>query len=374
VTTPVPRTNQRLGESGAGTRLRVGFITHLDQHDDPATIYRENIRLIQELEGIGFDSAWIATRHFHSGFAALPSPFAFYGAAAAATSTIHLGTAVLPLLVDDPVRDAEEAAALDHLSGGRLQLGLGKGVPSDAYHVFSRWGGEREAEYDEKTDRLRWALAGNRVPDSNSSIWPRNEELLGRLYHGTSNWETIRRAARNGDGFILERFGNGEERTPEARPKFLRRQADSIIEYRRVFRETWGDSRTPYVVLSRSAWPGGLEELGRTTERWNELARAYGRVPAGLDTAGEALSDNVIWGDPEELAQRFIEDDPSVLLADELVLGIHPTHHTIDETVERARVLFERTVPIVAAEWLRRRARLDATFEEWQIDGEWVRA
>lgn len=371
---PVPRTNRPLAGSGAGERLRVGFITHLDQHDDPATIYRDNIRLIQELERIGYDSAWIATRHFHSGFAALPSPFAFYGAVAAATSRIHLGTAVLPILVDDPVRDAEEAAALDHLSGGRLQLGIGKGVPSDAYHVFSRWGGDREAEYDEKADRLRWALAGGQVPGSQSSIWPRDEDLLGRIYHGTSNWDTIRRAARQGDGFILERFGNGDERTPEARPAFLRRQADSIVEYRRAFREAWGEARTPFVVLSRTVWPGRLDSFARSTERWNEAARAYGRLPLGLDAAGEALSDNVIWGEPEALAERLVEDDPSVLLADELVLGVHPAHQSIEQMIDHARVLFERTVPTIALEWKRRRPALEETVSEWRIDGEWVRA
>jgi len=370
---PVPRTNQPLDVSGAGAALRVGFITHLDQHEDPASIYTDNIALIQELERIGYDSAWIATRHFHAGFAALPSPFAFYGAAAAATSRIHLGTAVLPLLVDDPVRDAEEAAALDWLSGGRLQLGLGKGVPSDAYHVFSRWGGERDAEYDEKTDRLRWALAGSEVEGTRTRIWPRNDDLLGRLYHGTSNWDTIRRIARGGDGFILERFGNGAERHPDARPAFLRRQADSIIEYRRAFREAWGRERTPFVVLSRSAWPGTLDDLARTTERWNGFARAFGRVPVGLDAAGEALADNVIWGDPEELAAQLLAD-PAVLLSDELVLGIHPTHQSIEETAERARLLFEGTVPIVRAAWADARARLDETVDAWQIEREWVRA
>ncbi|WP_054686527.1 LLM class flavin-dependent oxidoreductase [Microbacterium sp. No. 7] len=370
---PVPRTTAPLAASGAGQELRVGFITHLDQHDDLHRIYGENIRLIQALEEIGFDSAWIATRHFYSGFAALPSPFAFYGAAAQATSRIHLGTAVLPLVPDDPVRDAEEAAALDYLSGGRLQLGLGKGVPSDAYSVFAKWGGDRELEYDDKTDRLKWAVAGGEVEGTKTRIWPPNEDLLGRIYHGTSNWETIRRAARHGDGLILERFGTGDERHPDRREGFLRRQADSIVEYRRTFRDAWGGARTPYVVLSRSAWPGSLDDLARTTAKWNDFARELGRVPLDLDAAGEALADNVVWGDPEELAGRLL-DDPSVLLSDELVLGIHPSHQTIDETIERARVLYERTVPIVRAAWAAHRPTLDATLDTWQIQQEWARA
>ena len=375
--TPVPRTTQRLAESGAGARLRLGFITHLDQHEDVATIYRDNIRLIQALEDLGYDSAWIATRHFHSGWAALPTPFAFLGAAAVATSRIHLGTAVLPLLVDDPVRDAEEAAVLDAISGGRLQLGLGKGVPSDAYHVFSRWGGERESEFDSKTDQLRWALQGSQIPGSAASVWPAASDLLGRLYQGTSNRDTIRRAARNGDGLILERFGNSpEERNADGRPGFLRRQTDQVVEYRRAFREAWGDSRTPYVVTSRTGWPGPLEEAAHVTSRWAEFGKRFGRVPEGLDAAGELLSDNIVWGDPELLAQRLLED-PTIVLTDELVLGVHPAQLTIDETIERARVLIEEVAPIITAAWTAQRPELDDIVDAWQgidADAEAVRS
>lgn len=365
MTTPVPRTTAPLAESGAGQRLRLGFITHVDQHEDVATIYQDSLRLIQELEQLGYDSAWVATRHFHSGWAALPSPFAFLGAAAATTSTIHLGTAVLPLLVDDPVRDAEEAAILDAISGGRLQLGIGKGVPSDAYHVFSRWGGDREAEFDTKVDQLRWALEGPQIPGSAASVWPARPDLLGRLYHGTSNRDTIRRAARNGDGLILERFGNSpEERNATGRPGFLRRQTDQVVEYRRAFREAWGDGRTPFVVTSRTGWPGSLEEAAEATSRWAALGRQWGRIPEGLDAEGELLSDNIVWGDPEQLAQRLLED-PTIPLTDELVLGVHPAALSIDETIERARVLIQEVAPIVSEAWAAQRPGLDELVDAW---------
>ncbi|HYJ50568.1 MAG TPA: LLM class flavin-dependent oxidoreductase, partial [Microbacterium sp.] len=220
----LPRTHVPVNPS-ADRHLRLGFITHLDHTDDLTRVYAENLQLIQELERLGYDSTWVATRHFHSGWANLPSPFAFYGAAAALTSTITLGTAVVPIIVDDPVRLAEEVSVLDHLSRGRLQLGLGKGVPSTGYHVFARWGTERDNDYLSKVEQLHWALQGEQVPDSQVRIHPPNHDLRGRIYHGTSTWSTIRRAAQLGDGFILERFGNGDERTPANRPAFLKRQS-----------------------------------------------------------------------------------------------------------------------------------------------------
>lgn len=361
--TPVNGTRSPLGSTPIGSALRIGFITHLDQHEDVATIYRDNVRLIVELEELGYDSAWIATRHFHSGWAALPSPYSFLGAAAVSTSRIGLGTAVLPIVLDDPVRAAEEVAALDHLSGGRVLLGLGKGVPSDSYHVFDSWKADRDRNFESKVEALHWGLEGHQVEGGTASVWPTNPGLQGRLFHGSSNIETIRFAARRGDGFILERFGNGPERTPEARAGFQERQAASVREYRRVFAETWGTERTPWVVTSRSAYPGttteaALEEAARTTARWNSYAATIGRVDPDASPQAQLLSDNVPWGDPEALAADLLAD-PTIPLTDELVLGIHPASHTIDETVAKARILIEQVVPLLQEGWAAARADLD---------------
>ncbi|WP_080796146.1 LLM class flavin-dependent oxidoreductase [Corynebacterium pacaense] len=362
-TQSVQGTRAPLGTSGIGEQLRIGFITHLDQHDNLDTIFADNIRLIRELERQGYDSAWIATRHFNAGWAALPSPFAFLGAAAAVTERIDLGTAVLPLVLDDPVRVAEEASVIDHYSGGRLLLGVGKGVPSDSFHVFEGWNSDRDRNFVDKVDRLHWALEGNRVEGGSASIWPPNTNLEGRIFHGSSNIETIRNAAIKGDGLILERFGNGPERTPENRRAFHQRQADSVIEYRRVFAETWGDTRTPYVITSRTAFDGpttqeALEDFGARTARWLEQAELVGRADPAHTTEQKLLSDNAIWGDGAELAADLLSD-PTIALSDELVLGIHPAAHTTDEAISHAAALLNDVVPLVRRGWAAQRAELN---------------
>lgn len=357
---PPAGTRSPLGTTDIGKRLRIGFISHLDQHEDLTTIYRENIRLIQALEALGYDSAWIATRHFNSGWATLPSPYAFLGAAAVSTSRIGLGTAVLPLVLDDAVRAAEDASVIDHLSGGRLLLGVGKGVPSDSYHVFEAWTQDRDALFESKVEQLHWGLEGNQVEGGTASIYPPNAGLAGRIFHGSSNFDTIRFAARRGDGFILERFGNGPEREPSQRRAFQERQAESVRVYLETFHDTWGEARTPHVVTSRTAFPGrttadALDEASRTALRWNEHAALLGRVNPEYSPADQLLSDNFVWGDPEALAADLLAD-PTVALTDELVLGIHPVQHTIDETIDKARVLIEEVVPMVQEGWARARA------------------
>ena len=359
---PAAGTRSPLGTTDLGQRLRIGFITHLDQHQDTATIYRDNIKLFQALERLGYDSGWIASRHFGSGWAALPSPYAFLGALAASTERIGLGTAVLPLIFDDSVRAAEELSVIDHLSGHRLLAGIGKGVPNDSYHVFEAYTPDRDRSFEEKVETLHWALQGSQVENGSASIYPANTALEGRLFHGSSNIETIRFAARHGDGFILERFGNGPERAGSQRRAFQERQAESVREYLSVFRETWGDERTPYVVTSRTTYPGvsaeaALAEAGARVAQWNEAAAKSGRVNLDDPIEEQLLSDNFIWGDPAALAADLLAD-PTVLLTDELVLGIHPTLHTIDETIEKARILITEVVPLLREGWASGRAEL----------------
>lgn len=381
--TSIPRTDLPVPADQEEQRLRVGFISHLDQTDDLHAVYGLNVELAQGLESLGYDSFWVATRHFNAGWSALPSPFAFYGAVAQATSRINLGTAVLPIIVDDPLRVAEEVAVLDYLSGGRLQLGLGKGVPSPGYHVFSRWGADRDSSFVEKTLQLAAALEGRPVADSETVVYPANHSLAGRLYHGTSNWDTIASAAEAGHGFILERFGSGDERIPENRAAFQRRQADSILHYRNQFEQQWGGRRTPRVVLSRSAWPGpdrdsALAEAAAATAHWNEFARSVGRLRQGLTPAEELLSDNVPWGDSAELAADLLAD-PTVLLSDELVLGIHPGRLDLDQTLRKAQVLIKEVIPLVQQGWVQARADWGAQVQEFGAErsgdqlGQWVR-
>lgn len=80
-------------------------------------------------EELGFDGVTV-TEH-HAPLMVCPSPHLLLAAAAAKTSRIRLGTAVTVLPLYHPLRVAEEAGMLDLLSGGRFELGLGRGVPGE---------------------------------------------------------------------------------------------------------------------------------------------------------------------------------------------------------------------------------------------------
>src|ERR1700742_3583256 len=107
---------------------RLGFLTiGLFDGDDPGPGHETTLRLIELGERLGVDRAWGAHRHLQYG---ISSPVAVLAAASQRTSRIDLGTAVIPLGWENPLRLAEDLATGDVLSGGRLNPGFSVGPPT----------------------------------------------------------------------------------------------------------------------------------------------------------------------------------------------------------------------------------------------------
>ena len=106
---------------------KLGFLTiGLFDPADPRRGHESTLGIIELGEQLGFDSAWVRHRHLQHG---ISSPVAVLAAASQRTSRIELGTAVIPLGWENPLRLAEDLATVDLLSGGRLNPGLSVGPP-----------------------------------------------------------------------------------------------------------------------------------------------------------------------------------------------------------------------------------------------------
>ncbi len=108
--------------------MKVGLFDHLDRGEAPLTqLYEERIELIAAAERLGIDSYHLAEHHWNPvGMAPLPG--VFLGAVAKRTERIRLGPLAYALAFHDPLILAEEISMLDQLSGGRLELGVGRGI------------------------------------------------------------------------------------------------------------------------------------------------------------------------------------------------------------------------------------------------------
>src|SRR5215510_2737771 len=122
-----------------------------------ATRYQETIEQIVYAEELGFDTAWLAELHFNPLFSVMPAPLILAGAVAQRTRRIRLGTAVLLLPLQHPLRTAEEAAVVDLLSQGRLELGVGRGMIAIHFQGFNVPREESRARFEEALTIIKQA-------------------------------------------------------------------------------------------------------------------------------------------------------------------------------------------------------------------------
>ena len=101
----------------------------------PVELYDQQIREIEAAEAFGFDHIWLYEHHV-SPSGPMPSPNLLLAAAARSTKRIRLGAMVNILPYRNPLLVAEEAAMLDVLSNGRLDMGIGRGLKPIEFDTF----------------------------------------------------------------------------------------------------------------------------------------------------------------------------------------------------------------------------------------------
>lgn len=250
--------------------LLITLITHLP---DPVTGHRrsttERFREVVDTavlaEELGFDGYGVGERHERPFISS--SPPVVLSHIAARTSTIRLFTAVTTLSLLDPVRAYEDYATLDHLSGGRLELIIGKGngaAQAQLFHVTAEDQWDRNREGYElfrrlwREDKVTWS--GTYRPSlTEAETWPRPLQQPIRVWHGSAtSRESVDLAARYGDPIFSANVTNPIEPYAE------------LIRHYRNGGSTTGTTRpTPSSVPAppASTWPAPRRRRSRGTGR-----------------------------------------------------------------------------------------------------------
>jgi alkanesulfonate monooxygenase SsuD/methylene tetrahydromethanopterin reductase-like flavin-dependent oxidoreductase (luciferase family) len=128
--------------------MEFGIFDHLDRNDLPlGEYYEDRLKLIEAYDAAGFHSYHLAEHHA-TPLGMAPSPSVFLAAVAQRTRRLRFGTLVYALPLHHPLRLIEEICMLDHLSGGRVDIGFGRGSspielayygedPADAPEVYT---------------------------------------------------------------------------------------------------------------------------------------------------------------------------------------------------------------------------------------------
>ena len=313
----------------------LGFFTRLLDQADPAERYRLAIAQIIHAERLGFDSAWIAQHHFHEDEGGLPAPFVFLAQAAAQTSQIRLGTGIVTLPLELPIRVAEDSAVLDLMCGGRLEVGVGGGGNLSSYEAFGRDGAERTALLVEHLQVLRDAWAGRPLPGGKDRMYPVNASLADRVWQATFTVEGARRAGAAGDGLMLSRT---QPRPAGAPDLSLSEIQNPMID---AYLEALPAGREPRILASRTVFAADdsrearrLAEigLGRHRARLSRLGRATG--DGSLDAMIAGMDAHL--GTPEHVIAS-LKTDSTLARATDLAVQVHsidPPHPFILRSIE----------------------------------------
>jgi alkanesulfonate monooxygenase SsuD/methylene tetrahydromethanopterin reductase-like flavin-dependent oxidoreductase (luciferase family) len=200
---------------------KLGFLTiGLFDEADPRRGHESTLEIIELGERLGFDSAWVRHRHLQYG---ISSPVAVLAAATQRTRRIELGTAVIPLGWENPLRLAEDLATVDILSGGRLNPGLSVGPPMHWDDVRDAlYPDTAEAEdfsYDRVSRLLRFvggepaaSFAGTEgIEEFSDRVQPHSPGLRDRLWYGGASRRSAQWAGEHRMNFLTSSVVKAED-------------------------------------------------------------------------------------------------------------------------------------------------------------------
>jgi len=160
--------------------MKVGvlqFFGWADRRIPLGQVYERAIERFQIMDETGYDAVWLAEHHF-SGFSVCPSVHMMATMAAAKTKRLRIGTAVSLAPFYHPLRLAEEVALLDHLSGGRVNWGAGRGFSRVEFEAFGVPVAESAARFRETVEIVLAAWTSERVTHHGEHFHVENVELL----------------------------------------------------------------------------------------------------------------------------------------------------------------------------------------------------
>jgi putative FMN-dependent luciferase-like monooxygenase len=316
--------------------IRLGFFTRLLDQADAAERYRLAIAQIVHAESYGFDSAWIAQHHFHEDEGGLPAPFVFLAQVAAQTKRIRLGTGIVTLPLEFPIRVAEDAAVLDLMCGGRLEVGIGPGGNLSAYRAFDLDSAERTALLVRHHRVLLDAWAGRPLLGGDR-LYPPNPNLVDRVWQATFTVDGALRAGTAGDGLMLSRT----QPRPADRPHLsLSDIQNPMID---AYLEALPPDRVPRILTSRTVFAADDHEealrfaaigLERQRARFAVIGRA-GFVE-GMSVHDQIAAMDIHIGTADDVIAS-LRTDSVLARATDLTVQVHsidPPHPFILRSIE----------------------------------------
>lgn len=316
------------------TPKRIGFFSRLLDEAPPPERYRLGLEQVLRAEALGYDAFWVAQHHFDGSEGGMPSPLLFLSHVAARTSRIRLGTGIITLPLELPLRVAEDTAVLDTLSGGRLEVGMGSGGTPSSFTAFGLDHADRAAIYDQNLAAVRAAWKGEDAGGGNR-LYPAAPDLNDRVWQATFSVRGGEKAGRDGDGLLLSRT----QPRPSGQPLLPLHEIQlPIVE---AYLAALPQGRAPRILASRSVFVADSRADARTFAETGlrRIAERFRR--AGHELPGDGTEDlirafDTHVGTPEDVAES-LSRDRTLAHATDVAVQVHsvdPPHRFILRSLE----------------------------------------
>ncbi|MBM3342796.1 MAG: LLM class flavin-dependent oxidoreductase [Betaproteobacteria bacterium] len=275
--------------------------------------FHDYIEFNVEADALGYHSTFCVEHHF-TGWAQISATLNLLTWLAARAKNIRVGTAVMVLPWHNPVLLAEQAATLDLLSGGRLDLGIGKGYRYTEFTGFCVPESEAEARFDEAlevmvkawTTRQRFSHRGKFWQFENIIVEPPSaQKPHPALWMAAGSAASIRKVAERGCNLLLDQYA-----LPDVIAERIALYKSEVQARGRVFDPmSVALARDVYIARDAADKQAALERNARQRQRIIEVALAPGKsggshVLAYQDSAtgNEAAA---LYGSPDEIARKL---------------------------------------------------------------------
>ncbi len=275
-------------------------------------VYQSELRLADQATPLGFQSIWGVEHHF-TDYTMCPDVLQFLTYMAARHPTLGLGSMVVVLPWHNPIRVAEQISVLDHLSDGRLVLGLGRGLGRVEFEGMGVDQNTSRAFFTEAATMLIEGLEngyceldGEYLKQVRRDIRPRPfKSFKGRTYAAAISPESSEIMARLGVGILV---------IPQ---KPWEQVEQELKTYRDIYREVHGEPAPPTIS---TGWVFCDEDEGRAEELarryiggyWHTVVKHYELIGdhlgklKGYESYAKLQEDASAEGGPEELVDFFL--------------------------------------------------------------------
>jgi alkanesulfonate monooxygenase SsuD/methylene tetrahydromethanopterin reductase-like flavin-dependent oxidoreductase (luciferase family) len=277
---------------------------------DPASGYNDYLGFLLEAEALGYHGCFLTEHHF-TGWGQVSAPLHMLSWLAARTTRLRLGTAVMVLAWHNPMLLAEQVATVDVLSGGRLDLGIGRGYRHNEFHGFAINPDEAEARFAESLEVMTRAWSSRERFSHRGKFWRFDDVVLEPppvqaphppLWVSAGRDASIRAAAERGLRLLLDQF------TP------VEMIAGRIETYRQAMGRRFDPSmiavaRDVYIGDSPAEIDAALSRRADGHQRMIDAARAPGaqtgsHILAWADRP-EARTEAALYGTPDQVAAKL---------------------------------------------------------------------